>query len=120
MLFRSLSRRGIRTAKTLEAFRTVPRDAFVAEGLVEFAYEDSPLPIEKGQTISQPYIVALTVEALGLQEGDRVLEVGTGSGYAAVILAHIAREVYTVERIESLATSAAERLPPLRLAHRNR
>ena len=110
-----LSRRGIRTAKTLEAFRTVPREAFVAEGLVEFAYEDSPLPIEEGQTISQPYIVALTVEALGLQDGDRVLEVGTGSGYAAAILAHIAREVYTVERIESLATSAAERLAHLGL-----
>jgi protein-L-isoaspartate(D-aspartate) O-methyltransferase len=110
-----LSRRGIRTAKTLDAFRAVPREEFVAKGLVEFAYEDSPLPIEEGQTISQPYIVAVTVEALGLQEGDRVLEVGTGSGYAAAILAHIAREVYTVERIESLATSAAERLAHLGL-----
>ncbi|HEY8038194.1 MAG TPA: protein-L-isoaspartate(D-aspartate) O-methyltransferase [Polyangiaceae bacterium] len=108
-----LSRRGIRTAKTLEALRSVPREAFVAEDLAEFAYEDSPLPIEQGQTISQPYVVALTVEALGLQGGERVLEVGTGSGYAAAILGRVAREVYTVERIESLAASAAERLARL-------
>jgi protein-L-isoaspartate(D-aspartate) O-methyltransferase len=108
-----LSRRGIRSASTLEAFRAVPREEFVSEALAEFAYEDSSLPIEEGQTISQPYVVAITVEALGLREGDRVLEVGTGSGYAAAILGKIAREVYTVERIDSLATSAAERLSRL-------
>jgi protein-L-isoaspartate(D-aspartate) O-methyltransferase len=108
-----LSRRGIRDERTLEAFRTVPREEFLSDALAEFAYEDSPLPIEQGQTISQPYIVALTVEALGLKGGERVLEIGTGSGYAAAILGRIAREVYTVERIDSLATSAADRLARL-------
>jgi protein-L-isoaspartate(D-aspartate) O-methyltransferase len=108
-----LSRRGIRGAATLEAFRTVPREEFVSDALAEFAYEDSPLPIEGGQTISQPYVVAMTIEALGLRGSDRVLEIGTGSGYAAAILGHIASEVYTVERIDSLATSAAARLSRL-------
>jgi protein-L-isoaspartate(D-aspartate) O-methyltransferase len=108
-----IARRGIRDARTLDAFRTVSREDFVPKTLEEFAYEDSPLPIEEAQTISQPYIVALTVEALGLKGGERVLEVGTGSGYAAAILARIAGEVYTVERIGSLATSASERLARL-------
>jgi len=112
-----LARRGISDVKVLDAFRRVPREAFVPEDLIEFAYEDTPLPIGKGQTISQPYIVAFTVEALGLRGGERVLEVGTGSGYAAAILAYIAGDVYTIERVPSLADSAKERLGRLGIAH---
>jgi protein-L-isoaspartate(D-aspartate) O-methyltransferase len=105
-----LTRRGITRSTTLDAFRSVPREAFVPEELVEFAYEDAPLPIGEGQTISQPYIVALMVEALDLHGGERVLEVGTGSGYAAAVLSRIAKDVYTVERVDALAHSAEERL----------
>jgi protein-L-isoaspartate(D-aspartate) O-methyltransferase len=108
-----LAQRGITSPKLLEAFRSVPRESFVPDELVEFAYEDAPLPIEEGQTISQPYIVAVTVEALGLRGGERILEIGTGSGYAAAILSHVAKDVYTVERLEALATSARERLTRL-------
>ncbi|MGH7296436.1 MAG: protein-L-isoaspartate(D-aspartate) O-methyltransferase [Polyangiaceae bacterium] len=111
-----LARRGIRDARILDAFREVPREAFVHEALAEFAYEDAPLPIEAGQTISQPYIVARTVDALALAPGaKRALEVGTGSGYAAAILARLVPEVYTVERIPSLAETATERLKLLLL-----
>ena len=96
-----LARRGIKDSRVLEAFRTVPREAFVPDDIAEFAYKDAPLPIGNGQTISQPYIVALTVESLLLRAGtERVLEIGTGSGYAAAILAQLAEQVYTVERIE--------------------
>ena len=105
-----LARRGIRDPHVQQAFREVPREAFVPSGLEEFAYKDSPLPIGDGQTISQPYIVALTVEALRLSPGDRVLEIGTGSGYAAAILSRIAKEVYTVERLAELAEQARGRL----------
>ncbi|HVJ91527.1 MAG TPA: protein-L-isoaspartate(D-aspartate) O-methyltransferase [Labilithrix sp.] len=105
-----LAQRGITAPFILDAFRSVPREAFVPDELVEFAYEDTPLPIGEGQTISQPYIVALTLEALELQGGERVLEIGTGSGYATAVLGRIAKDVYTVERIESLATAARERL----------
>ena len=108
-----LARRGISDPRVLEAFRTVPREAFVPPELAEFAYRDAPLPIGEGQTISQPYIVALTVEALGLRADERVLEIGTGSGYAAAVLSRLAREVYTVERLESLATQARERMAAL-------
>lgn len=108
-----LGRRAISDPKVLDAFRTVSRENFLPENLVEFAYEDTPLPIGAEQTISQPYIVALTVQALGLEGGERVLEVGAGSGYAAAILSRIAREVYAVERIGSLAESAGERLARL-------
>jgi len=108
-----LAREGISDARVLDAFRAVPREDFVPGNLAEFAYEDSPLPIGEGQTISQPYIVAVTVEALALHGGERVLEVGTGSGYAAAILSRIAGEVHTVERIPSLAQSAGERLERL-------
>jgi protein-L-isoaspartate(D-aspartate) O-methyltransferase len=90
--------------------RRVPREAFVPETLQEFAYQDTPLPIEHQQTISQPYIVALMIEALDLQSGARVLEVGTGSGYAAAVLAELAAEVYTIERYSELADLARERL----------
>lgn len=105
-----LARRGISQQRLLDAFRTVPREAFLPPELAEFAYTDAPLPIAEEQTISQPYIVALTVQSLRLEPHERVLEVGTGSGYAAAILSRLAREVYTVERHESLATSARQRL----------
>ncbi len=95
----------------------MPRDAFLPAELAEFAYEDTPLPIGEGQTISRPYIVGLTVQALCLRGGERVLEVGAGSGYAAAILSHIAKEVYTIERVTLLADSAKERL--LRLGFAN-
>jgi protein-L-isoaspartate(D-aspartate) O-methyltransferase len=105
-----IAARGIRDPAVLRAMRTVPREAFLPSELAEFAYEDAPLPIGRQQTISQPYIVALMAEALELGPNDRVLEIGTGSGYAAAILARIAREVYTVERHAELAESAAARL----------
>jgi protein-L-isoaspartate(D-aspartate) O-methyltransferase len=113
MVERQLARRGIADPLVLEAFTRVPRDAFLPPELGEFAYKDAPLPIEEGQTISQPYIVAVTVEALGLRGGERVLEVGTGSGYAAAVLSQIAGEVYTIERHARLAGIARERLQRL-------
>src|SRR5262245_35448847 len=103
MVARQLAARGIRDRRVLAAMKTVPREEFVPAELVEFAYEDSPLPLSEEQTISQPYIVALMAEALELGPEDRVLEVGTGSGYAAAVLAHLAVEVHTIERHESLA-----------------
>jgi protein-L-isoaspartate(D-aspartate) O-methyltransferase len=110
MVRHHIEARGIRDPGVLRAMRTVPREAFLPPELAEFAYEDAPLPIGQQQTISQPYIVALMAEALELSPNDRVLEIGTGSGYAAAILARIAREVYTVERHAELAESAAARL----------
>lgn len=108
-----LAGRGIADPRVLAAFRSVPREDFVPGELTEFAYQDTPLPLSSGQTISQPYIVALTVAALGLKGGERVLEIGTGSGYAAAILGRLAGEVYTVERLPPLADSASERLARL-------
>ena len=105
-----IAARGVRSEKVLNAMRKVPREQFVPEGVREFAYEDSPLPIEAGQTISQPYIVAFMAEGLALEGGEKVLEIGAGSGYAAAVLAEIAGEVYTIERVEELATSAASTL----------
>ena len=113
MIDNQISARGVRSEAVLGALRKVPREAFLPERLREFAYEDSPLPIAAGQTISQPYIVALMTEALGLRGGERVLEIGTGSGYAAAVLAKIAGEVYTVERIGELAEKAASTLEAL-------
>jgi len=113
MVRTQIAARGVRDPRVLEAMRTVAREAFVPPELAEFAYNDSPLPIESQQTISQPYIVALMTEALALEPGDRVLEIGTGSGYAAAVLARIAREVYTVERHEELARVASRRLRAL-------
>ena len=110
MVDRQIVSRGITDPRTLDAMRTVPREAFVPPELAEFAYEDAPLPIEEGQTISQPLIVALMVEALQLQPEDRVLEIGAGSGYAAAVLSRVAAEVYAVERFESLAARAQERM----------
>ncbi|MEX2524595.1 MAG: protein-L-isoaspartate(D-aspartate) O-methyltransferase [Gammaproteobacteria bacterium] len=108
-----LRRQGIRNDAVLRAMAEVPREEFVGVRLQEFAYDDSPLPIGEGQTISQPYIVALMTEALGLEAGDRVLEVGTGSGYAAAVLSRLVREVYTIERHQSLARQAEERFRDL-------
>jgi protein-L-isoaspartate(D-aspartate) O-methyltransferase len=99
--------RRVRSELVLNAMRKVPRETFLPQNLQEFAYEDNPLPIAEGQTISQPYIVALMAEALLLRGGEKVLEIGTGSGYAAAVLAEIAGEVYTVERIGQLAEKAA-------------
>ena len=112
-----LERRGIADSRVLEAFRTVRREEFLPEGLAEFAYDDAPLSLSEGQTISQPYIVAVTAEALGLRGDERVLEVGTGSGYAAAILGRIAQAVYSIERVPSLASSAEARLERLGFAN---
>ena len=101
-----LIRRGIHDPKTLEAMRQVPRHLFVEDALQNQAYADFPLPIGRGQTISQPFIVALMTQALGLQGHESVLEIGTGSGYQAAILSLICEKVYTVERIDTLLVNA--------------
>jgi len=101
-----IAERGIRDAAVLEAMRRVPRDAFVPEDLKSLAYADEPLPIGHGQTISQPYIVGYMTEALDLRGGERVLEIGTGSGYQTAVLASIAGEVFTVETVGALAEKA--------------
>ena len=113
MIKEHLARRGIHDPAVLRAMREVPREAFVGAGMQALAYEDGPLPIEEGQTISQPYIVAYMTEALELSNSDRVLEIGTGSGYAAAILSRIVETVYSVERLEGLARSARQRLEML-------
>ncbi len=105
--------RGVRDPAVLQAMLAVPREAFLPPELEEFAYEDTPLPIAEGQTVSQPYIVALMTAALRLSPQERVLEIGTGSGYAAAVLSRIAREVYTIERHAELAEVAARRLEEL-------
>lgn len=108
MVERQLVARGIKDERVLEAMRRVPREAFVPVDLAEFAYDDNPLPIAEGQTISQPYIVALMAAAAKIGPKSRVLEVGTGSGYAAAVLAQLAAEVVTIERHEPLAQAAAD------------
>lgn len=113
MVERQLARRGVRQKSVLEAMRVVPRERFVPEVMAEFAYEDGPLPIEAGQTISQPYIVAAMIEAAELDAGDRVLEVGAGSGYAAAVLGQIAGQVIAIERHGDLARTAQERIAAL-------
>ena len=113
MVERAIFARGVRSELVLSAMRRVPREKFLPERLREFAYDDSPLPIEEGQTISQPYIVAFMTEALDLRGGERVLEIGTGSGYAAAVLSELAGDVYTVERIGQLAEKAASLLADL-------
>jgi protein-L-isoaspartate(D-aspartate) O-methyltransferase len=105
--------RGVRDRRVLDAMRRVPRENFVEPGFEEFAYEDGPLPIGEGQTISQPYIVALMIEAAEVKPGDRVLEVGAGSGYAAAVLSRIADRVHAIERHPSLARNAMRRLQEL-------
>src|ERR1700756_377905 len=97
MVASQVARRGVTDKRVLDAMRQVPREAFVGAGMEEFAYEDAPLPIAAGQTISQPYIVALMIEAAQIKPGDRVLDVGTGSGYAAAVLSRLAGKVFSVE-----------------------
>jgi protein-L-isoaspartate(D-aspartate) O-methyltransferase len=113
MIRTQLIARHIRDPLVLDAMRTVPRHLFVAPDLIPAAYEDTPLPIGWGQTISQPYIVAFMTEAVRLRGGDKVLEVGTGSGYQAAVLAEIADSVYTIEIVEPLGRNAASRLARL-------
>lgn len=113
MVRNQVERRGIRDTRVLHAMERVPREAFLPAAMRHRAYEDCALPIACGQTISQPYVVGRMCEALRLDEGARVLEVGTGSGYAAAILAEIAETVDTVERHEALADAARERLAGL-------
>jgi protein-L-isoaspartate(D-aspartate) O-methyltransferase len=108
-----LAARDIGAPRVLDAMGAVPRERFVPTPQAPYAYDDGPLPIGEGQTISQPYVVALMTEALRLTPTDRVLEIGTGSGYAAAVLAEIAAEVYTVERVAPLAESARARLAAL-------
>lgn len=110
MVERHLRDRGIRDARVLEAMASVPREEFVPTASAYSAYDDRPLPIDQGQTISQPYIVAMMSEAALLSPTDRVLEIGAGSGYAAAVLASLAASVVTIERHEALAQTAAERL----------
>ena len=106
MVQRQIAGRGVRSEKVLDAMRKVPRERFLPNGQGAWAYDDAPLPIGDGQTISQPYIVAYMTEALLLEGGEKVLEIGTGSGYAAAVLAEIAADVYTIERIDGLAIMA--------------
>jgi protein-L-isoaspartate(D-aspartate) O-methyltransferase len=108
-----IGRRGVSDPLILEAMRRVPREAFVEPGYEEFAYEDGPLPIGEGQTISQPYIVAFMIEAAEVRRGDSVLEVGAGSGYAAGVVSQIADHVYAIERHPSLVEAARQRLRAL-------
>jgi protein-L-isoaspartate(D-aspartate) O-methyltransferase len=113
MVEHSIAARGVRDELVLEAMGKVPRELFLPNNLREFAYEDSPLPIAGEQTISQPYIVAFMAEALMLKGGEKVLEIGAGSGYAAAVLAEIAANIYTIERLGELAKEAAATLADL-------
>lgn len=117
MVEQQLRARGVRDTAVLQAFNTVPRELFVPRRLRAYAYDDSPLPIPDGQTISQPYVVAHMISLLNLQPGDRVLEIGTGSGYAAAVLSQIVAEVHTVERHRNLVNYARERLARLGYAN---
>ena len=117
MVERQLRRRGIAEPHILDAFREVPREAFISPEYAHLAYGDHPLPIEAGQTISQPYIVALTIQAAGIKPGDKVLEVGAGSGYAAAVISRIAAKVIAIERQHDLVEVARQRLE--RLAYDN-
>ena len=113
MVRRQIEARGIQDPAILDAFREVPREAFVSPDYAAAAYDDHPLPIEAGQTISQPYIVALMIEAAGIKSGDKVLEVGAGSGYAAAVISRIARDVVAIERQHDLVQVAQGRLKRL-------
>jgi protein-L-isoaspartate(D-aspartate) O-methyltransferase len=113
MVETQIAGRGVRDPRLLQAMREVPREAFVTARMEEYAHEDTALPIEEGQTISQPYIVAMMIEAAEVDHHDRVLEVGAGSGYAAAVLSRIAAEVFAIERHARLADAAAERFQAL-------
>ena len=117
MVIQQLERRGISDDRVLRAMASVPREEFIHDSLRAEAYEDYPLPIAFGQTISQPFTVAFQCAALQLKSEERVLEIGTGSGYCAAVLSLLAKEVYTVERIAKLAEGSAARLE--RLGFRN-
>jgi protein-L-isoaspartate(D-aspartate) O-methyltransferase len=105
--------RGIHDERLLRAMRLVPRERFVDEQLAPFAHDDGPLPIGAGQTVSQPFMVAWMIQAAGVGPNNKVLEVGTGSGYAAAVLAQVAASVHSIERLESLTRAARERLDAL-------
>jgi len=113
MVEKQIEARGVRDERTLAAMRAVPRHRFVPPELSKHAYDDSPLPIGSGQTISQPYIVAFMTEAAQIRPGDKVLEIGTGSGYQAAVLAELSDQVYTIEIIPELAARAAATLKDL-------
>ena len=113
MIEQQLRRRGIHEPDILDAFRAVPREAFVSPDYAHLAYGDHPLPIEAQQTISQPYIVGLMIEAAEIRPGDKVLEVGAGSGYAAAVISRIAGKVIGIERLHELVGVARERLDRL-------
>jgi protein-L-isoaspartate(D-aspartate) O-methyltransferase len=113
MVADQIAARGVRNPRVLEAMREVPRHEFVPAGIRHLAYQDSPLPIGLGQTISQPYIVALMTELIEPEPGDRILEVGTGSGYQAAVAARLVAHVYSIEILPELARTAAERLERL-------
>jgi protein-L-isoaspartate(D-aspartate) O-methyltransferase len=113
MVQHQIAARGVSDERVLDAMKVVPREAFMPDELGEFAYEDTPLPIEEGQTISQPYIVALMIAAIEPRPNARVLEIGTGSGYAAAVLSRVVGHVYTVERHEPLVDLARRRFRTL-------
>lgn len=113
MVDRQIALRGIKDQRVLDAMRKVPRHEFVPANMARYAYEDCPLSIGQGQTISQPFIVALMTEHLEVREGDRILEIGTGSGYQAAVLAELTPEVFSVEIRETLAGSSARTLKDL-------
>lgn len=113
MVTSQIETRGVLDKKVLDAMRKVPRHAFVPENMKSHAYQDEPLPIGHGQTISQPYIVAYMTEVLQLKGEERVLEIGTGSGYQAAILAELAKEVFTVEIVKELSKQAQDALKKL-------
>src|SRR5215218_2696326 len=113
MIRRQIESRGVTHPVILEAFRQVPREEFVDDEHRQWAYDDSPLPIEAGQTISQPYIVALMIEAAAIGPGDKVLEVGAGSGYAAAVISRIAERVIAIERHGELVQIARQRMARL-------
>ena len=113
MVERQLKRRGIHDQRLIDAFLAVPREAFVSADLAHLAYGDHPLPIAAGQTISQPFIVAEMIQEAGIGAGDKVLEIGAGSGYAAAVISRIADWVIAVERLPELAATARERMTRL-------
>jgi protein-L-isoaspartate(D-aspartate) O-methyltransferase len=113
MIERQIAGRGLDEPTLLAAFSAVPREDFISADYADYAYQDSPLPIESGQTISQPYIVALTIAAAGIKPGDKVLEVGAGSGYAAAVIGRIAGEVIAIERHHELVELARKRMRQL-------
>ena len=117
MVEEQLVKRGISQSLVLEAFRRVPRHEFIPKNLLGRSYDDNALPIGEGQTISQPYIVALMTQALNLDKNKIVLEIGTGSGYQTAILAQVSKEVYTIEKIKELADQAKDKLEKLNYAN---